>query len=107
MGNDICSDYSPDTKDFVIGDTQNSISGYTMLSKSFIESEKGYTWLNSHYETFRYYQGYSDVMVTVNAIATSDNFLLKYSNNRWIRISEPDADSSTYDFDSFNNFDSI
>jgi hypothetical protein len=90
--------YSPSADDFILGDNQNSISGYTNLPRSFYQSDTGTAWLNTHYRFYQQYQGHANVMTDDAAFATADGTAIKFSNNQWMRLSEPNVDVSTFDF---------
>ena len=94
--------YSPSADDFILGDNQNAISGYTNIPRSFYQSETGAAWLNTHYRFYQQYQGHANVMTDDAAFATADGTAIKFSNNQWMRGTEPNQDVSTFDFTACN-----
>jgi len=92
------ANYNPEADDFVMGDNQNAIAGYTRLPNAFYSSETGSAWLNKHYQQYMYYSGQMTSLTQDSTLATADHAGIKHSNGNWIRLSEPGEDVTTFDF---------
>lgn len=92
------ANYNPQADDFVLGDNQNSIAGYTRLPNEFYTSETGTAWMNKHYQQYQGYNGQVTSLTGDAGMATGSSSALQFSNGNWMRLSEPGADPSTFDF---------